>query len=135
MPPAEAREFCDWLCAEGALAAGALQGKSFSVCALGDRCAIIELSPTSHQFANQLACCTCGRSTAQHAALTAGRTSTSARAARCWTRGWRPWGASASFRVPMSIGGDAHLFHERLHHSRQPQHTVSQLVVSSQQAQ
>lgn len=37
MPPAEAREFCDWLCAEGSLAAGALQGKSFSVCALGDK--------------------------------------------------------------------------------------------------
>jgi sulfite reductase (NADPH) flavoprotein alpha-component len=38
VPPAEAREFCDWLCAEGSLACGALQDKSFSVCALGDRC-------------------------------------------------------------------------------------------------
>jgi hypothetical protein len=44
VPPAEAREFCDWLCADGALVAGALRGKSFSVCALGDKCAAVRLT-------------------------------------------------------------------------------------------
>jgi len=36
VPPAEAREFCDWL-SGGALAKGALESTFFSVCALGDK--------------------------------------------------------------------------------------------------
>ena len=38
MPPAEAREFCDWLQSE---AAGGMDGVCFSVLALGDRCSLL----------------------------------------------------------------------------------------------
>lgn len=37
VPPAEAREFCDWL---QSAAAPRLEGNHFSVLALGDRCAL-----------------------------------------------------------------------------------------------
>ena len=43
VPPAEAREFCDWL---QSVAAPKLQGTAFAVCALGDRWAVRhELQP------------------------------------------------------------------------------------------